>query len=151
MSYCYIDLQQTNYEASITDYKIFANYENPPIDRLMDIYDAYTKHHKWTSVWPIYPEEFTAKHNDLIGYYDKNRLVAWSLLYKVSKQAVECEQFAWDYENPKLKLGINSMKTECAIYKDLGYKIIILGEAHNYKRSIDGFTLFGTENQGSEK
>ena len=91
------------------------------------------------------------KHNDLIGYYDENRLVAWSLLYKVSKQAVECEQFAWDYENPKLKLGINSMKTECAIYKDLGYKIIILGEAHNYKRSIDGFTLFGTENQGSEK
>ena len=27
------------------------------------------------------------------------------------------------------------MKTECAIYKELGYKIIILGEAHNYKRS----------------
>ena len=151
MSYCYIDLQQTNYTASITDYKIFADYDKPPIDRLMDIYDAYAKHHKWTSVWPIYPEEFKAKHNDLIGYYDENRLVAWSLIYKVSKQAVECQQFAWDYAKPKLKLGINSMKTECAIYKDIGYEIIILGDAHSYKRSIDGFTLFGTKNQGSEK
>ena len=151
MSYCYIDLKETNYSASITDYKIFADYDKPPIDKLMDIYDAYIKHHKWTSVWPIYPEEFTAKHNALIGYYDENRLVAWSIIYKVSKQAVECEQFAWDYANPKLKLGIQSMKTECAIYKDLGYKIIILGDAHNYKRSIDGFTLFGTKNQGSEK
>ena len=25
MSYCYIDLKQTNYEASITDFKIFAS------------------------------------------------------------------------------------------------------------------------------
>tara|TARA_B100000989_G_scaffold126549_2_gene93897 strand:- start:4918 stop:5379 length:462 start_codon:yes stop_codon:yes gene_type:complete len=149
MSYCYIDLQDTNYKASLTDHKVFAKHEKPPIDRLMDIYDAYTKHHKWESVWPIYPEEFTAKHNNLIGYYDKNRLVAWSLIYCVSKHAVECEQFAWDYENPKLRLGIESMKTECAIYKELGYKIIILGESHNYKRSIDGFKIFGKENLGS--
>ena len=149
MSYCYIDLQDTNYKASLTDHKVFAKHENPPIDRLMDIYDAYTKHHKWESVWPIYPEEFTAKHNNLIGYYDKNRLVAWSLIYCVSKHAVECEQFAWNYENPKLRLGIESMKTECAIYKELGYKIIILGESHNYKRSIDGFKIFGKENLGS--
>lgn len=149
MSYCYIDLQDTNYKASLTDHKVFAKHENPPIDRLMNIYDAYTKHHKWKSVWPIYPEEFTAKHNNLIGYYDKNRLVAWSLIYCVSKHAVECEQFAWDYENPKLRLGIESMKTECAIYKELGYKIIILGESHNYKRSIDGFKIFGKENLGS--
>ena len=149
MSYCYIDLKDTNYKASLTDHKVFAKHENPPIDRLMNIYDAYTKHHKWNSVWPIYPEEFTAKHNNLIGYYDKNRLVAWSLIYCVSKHAVECEQFAWDYENPKLRLGIESMKTECAIYKELGYKIIILGESHNYKRSIDGFKIFGKENLGS--
>ena len=148
MSYCYIDLKKTNYEASITDFKIFASYDQPPIDKLMDIYDAYVKHHKWSSVWPIYPEEFTAKHNDLIGYYDENRLVAWSIMYRVSKHAVECEQFAWDYAKPKLKLGINSMKTECAIYKDLGYKIIILGEAHQYKKQIDGFSLFDANNVG---
>jgi hypothetical protein len=65
------------------------------------------------------------------------------MIYKINTHAVEALQFAWDYKNPKLKLGIESLKTECAIYKDLGYKIIILGEAQNYKRSIDGFKIFG--------
>ena len=69
-------------------------------------------------------------------------------MYKINTQVVEALQFAWNYENPKLKLGIQSMKTECAIYKELGYKIIILGEAHNYKRSIDGFEIFDPRNRG---
>jgi hypothetical protein len=69
-------------------------------------------------------------------------------MYKINKHTVEALQFAWDYKNPKLKLGIESMKTECAIYKQQGYKIIILGEAQNYKRSIDGFNEFGPRNRG---
>ena len=146
--YCYIDLSETDYKLSLTDYKLFEDYEKVPVDKMLDIYKKYTEHKKFESVWPIYPEEFNAKQNDIIGYYDKNRLVGWSMIYKVNLQVVEALQFAWDYENPKLKLGIESMKTECAIYKQQGYKIIILGEAHNYKRSIDGFKIFGPRNRG---
>jgi hypothetical protein len=145
---CYIDLSETNYNAWVTDYKLFADYEKVPVERMLQIYQQYADYKKFKSVWPIYPEEFTAKQNDIIGYYDQNRLVAWSMIYKINAEAVEAIQFAWDYKNPKLKLGIESMKTECAIYKDLGYKIIILGEAHNYKRSIDGFREFGSRNRG---
>lgn len=146
--YCYIDLSETDYKASCTDYKLFEDYEKVPVDKMLDIYQEYTEHKKFKSVWPIYPEEFTAKQNDIIGYYDQNRLVAWSMIYKINTHAVEALQFAWDYKNPKLKLGIESMKTECAIYKQQGYKIIILGEAQNYKRSIDGFNEFGPRNRG---
>ena len=143
-NYCYINLEKTNYKLNLTDYKIFnLSIEKPPVEKMLEIYDKYVKYKKFKSVWPIYPEEFVAKQNDIIGYYNKNRLVAWSMMYKINAQVLEAIQFAWDYENPKLKLGIQSMKTECAIYKEQGYKIIILGEAHNYKRSIDGFSVFG--------
>jgi len=145
---CYIDLTETNYKLNTTDYKIFAEYEKIPVDRMLEIYQEYANYKKFKSTWPIYPEEFTAKQNDIIGYYDQNRLVAWSMIYKINTHVVEALQFAWDYKNPKLKLGIQSMKTECAIYKQKGYKIIILGEAQNYKRSIDGFNEFGPRNRG---
>lgn len=149
-NYCYINLEKTNYKTKLTDYKIFnLNIEKPPVDKMLEIYQQYADYKKIESLWPIYPEEFTSKQNDIIGYYDnRNRLVAWSMMHKINTQVVEALQFAWNYENPKLKLGIQSMKTECAIYKELGYKIIILGEAHNYKRSIDGFEIFGPRNRG---
>jgi len=146
---CYIDLSETNYNAWVTDYKLFADYEKVPVERMLEIYQQYADYKKFKSVWPIYPEEFTAKQNDIIGYYDQNRLVAWSMIYKINAEAVEAIQFAWDYKNPKLELGIQSLKTECAIYKDLGYKIMILGEAHHYKKKIDGFKKFGKTNIGS--
>jgi len=148
MSYCYIDLKETDYKTKLTDYKLFADYEKPPVEKMLEIYQLYADYKKLNSLWPIYPEEFSAKQNDIIGYYDQNRLIGWSMMYKINYHVVEALQFAWDYKNPKLKLGIQSMKTECAIYKDLGYKIIILGEAHNYKRSIDGFKIFGPRNRG---
>ena len=142
-TYCYINLLETDYKKNLTDYKLFDSFEKPPVEKMLQIYDTYAKYKKFKSVWPIYPEEFVAKQNDIIAYYDKNILVAWSMIYKINTQVVEALQFAWDYKNPKLKLGIESMKTECAIYKELGYKSIILGEAHHYKRSIDGFSIYG--------
>ena len=137
--YCYIDLSQTNYDINL-DYKLLTN---PDTDLLLDIYDEYARYKKLDSVWPIYAEEFSNPANDIIGYYDNGELVAWSCIYRVSSTAVEAEQFAWNYDNPKLKLGIESMKCECAIYKARGYKILILGDAHEYKKQIDGFKLFG--------
>ena len=72
-------------------------------------------------------------------------------MYKINNTVIEAEQFAWDYVNPELQLGYESMKTECAIYKQKGYEIIILGDYHEYKKKIDGFELFGKENRGSKK
>ena len=149
MSYCYINLEKTNYKPS-ADYKILSP-NDVDIKRLLEIYDLYAKHHEWDSVWPIYPEEFFASHNETIGYFHNNKIVAWSIMYKINNTVIEAEQFAWDYVNPELQLGYESMKTECAIYKQKGYEIIILGDYHEYKKKIDGFELFGKENRGSKK
>ena len=148
MIYARIDLSKTNYEV-ISEYR---KLKLPPVipSTLEAIYNAYCVHKKFKSVMPIFEEEYYDNNNEVFGYYNKEeKLVAFSLLRCYNKKNVEAVQFAWDYENPKLRLGIESMKTECAIYKELGYKIIILGESHNYKRSIDGFKIFGKENLGS--
>ena len=137
--YCYIDLAETNY----TDHLNYKILNDPDPEPLLEIYDQYARYKKLDSVWPIYAEEFSNPTNDIIGYYDNNEIVAWSMIRKLSPAAVEAEQFSWTYHNPKLKLGIESMKCECAIYKAQGYEILILGDAHEYKKQIDGFKLFG--------
>jgi hypothetical protein len=83
-------------------------------------------------IWP---------HNDVIGYYDSTNLVAWSVVTKYNSEDVYSVQFAWDYANPNLRLGIKSIEHECAYYKSLGYKYYYLGEAHKYKQNIQGFEI----------
>jgi hypothetical protein len=88
--------------------------------------------------------EFTWSHNDVIGYYDSTKMVAWSVVTKYNKDDVYSVQFAWDYANPGLRLGIKSIEHECAYYKNQGYRYYYLGEAHKYKENFDGFEILGS-------
>jgi hypothetical protein len=92
---------------------------------------------------PIFNSEFTDPKNEVIGYFDNNVLVAFSLLRLFDNDNVEAVQFAWDYKNTKLRLGISSLQNECALYKERGYKYLYLGGADEYKSKIDGFELLG--------
>ena len=92
---------------------------------------------------PMFDEEWTDPKNDVIGYFDEGELVAWSLIRKYDTKNAEAIQFAWNYKNPKLHLGIKSLRNECAIYKLLGFKYLYLGEANEYKSKIDGFEVLG--------
>jgi arginyl-tRNA--protein-N-Asp/Glu arginylyltransferase len=91
----------------------------------------------------MWENEFMWNHNDVVGYYDDAKLVAWSVVTKYNKDVVYAVQFAWDYVTPKLSLGRVSLENECAFYKDQGYKYYYLGEAHKYKSEFDGFELLG--------
>ena len=91
---------------------------------------------------PIFDSEYLDESNDVIGYKHNNKLVAFSLIRRHDKDNIEAVQFAWDYVNPKLRLGIESLKNECAIYKARGFKYLYLGEAAEYKK-IDGYELLG--------
>jgi hypothetical protein len=42
-------------------------------------------------------------------------------------------------------LGTESLKTECAIYRERGYKFLYLDQAHLYKQGLDGFELLGPQ------
>ena len=140
MIYARIDLSQTNYELMDNCKKLKCPFPKP----LEAIYDAYCKHKKFKSVMPIFPEEYFDDKNDVYGYYDKEeKLVAFSLLRCYNNKNVEAVQFAWDYANPGMRLGVRSLKNECAIYKKRGFDYLYLGQADDYKTKIDGFEILG--------
>lgn len=115
----------------------------PDVDVLERIYNTYCVYKKFPSVMPIFPEEFTDNKADVIGYFHNNNLVAFSLMHKYNDKNVEALQFAWDYADPELHLGIASLRNECAYYKQQGFDYLYLGGADEYKRQIDGFEILG--------
>jgi hypothetical protein len=117
---------------------------NPDVDQLERIYNQYCVYKKFRSVMPIFEQEYTDPNNDVIGYYDYDcKLVAFSLIRRYNSKNAEAVQFAWDYQDPKLKLGYASLRNECAVYKARGFDYLYLGGADEYKRQIDGFEILG--------
>jgi hypothetical protein len=134
-----IDLSKTNYEQSV-EWKYL---HDPDISALNKIYRDYCKYKHFASVMPIFDSRYTDSMTDVIGYYDNNRLVAFSLIKRYDNSNALCDQFAWNYHNPRLRLGIETLQTECAIYQERGFKYLYLEQAHLYKQSMAGFELLG--------
>lgn len=137
MSYSYarINLEKTNY-SKIDNYQILLN---PVPKELDEIYFTYCRHHNFSSVMPIFDSEYY--DNDVIGYYDGDVLVAFSLITRYNDENAECLQFAWDYNKPKMHLGLASLRNECAMYKELGFKYLYVGGADVYKNNMDGLEI----------
>ena len=134
-----IDLSKTNYSIDIE----WMYITRPNISALNAIYRDYCVYKKFSSVMPIFDARYLDPATDVIGYYDQARLVAFSLIKRYDEHNALCDQFAWTYHNPKLRMGIETMKTECAIYKARGFKYLYLEQAHLYKSEIDGFEILG--------
>ena len=148
MKYARIELQKTNYKLMPTKQLNDTGYIiiQPPsanTDNLQRIYKEYCKYKKFKSVMPIFDSEFRDPDNKVFGYYVNNRLVAFSIIRIYDIYNVEAIQFAWDYVDPSLNLGIESLKHECAFFKGAGFKYFYLGGAEEYKSKIDGFEILG--------
>lgn len=141
MSYQFarIDLSRTNYTTTVK----WEYLREPNIAQLNTIYRDYCKYKHFASVMPIFDSRYTDPMTDVIGYYDGDRLAAFSLIRRYDHKNALCDQFAWNYNNPRLRLGIETLKTECAIYKARGFEYLYLEQAHLYKQEIDGFELLG--------
>jgi hypothetical protein len=93
---------------------------------------------------PIFHSQYCAADTDVLGYYNSRcELIAFSLVRRYDDLNAECLQFAWDYAEPSLRLGIETMKHECAVYKARGYQYLYLGGADEYKQEIAGFEMLG--------
>jgi hypothetical protein len=92
---------------------------------------------------PIFDSRYTDPATDVIGYYDEDKLAAFSLIRRYDDKNALCDQFAWNYNNPRLRLGIETLKTECAIYKERGFEFLYLEQAHLYKSDMAGFEILG--------
>ena len=145
MSYQFgrIDLGKTNYSPTVS-WQYITGRGPDMLTNLDDIYRTYCTHKRFSSVMPMFHSRYCDPMADVIGYYDHNQLVAWSLIRRLDTHNALCDQFAWTYHNPKLRLGIETMKTECAIYRARGFKYLYLEQAHLYKQDMDGFEILGT-------
>jgi len=136
-----IDLSKTSYQPTV-DWEYL---REPNIPVLKDIYRTYCIYKHFASVMPLFDSQFTDPMTDVIGYKEQGKLVAFSLMRRLDDQNVLASQFAWTYHNPRTRLGIESLKTECAIYRNRGYKFLYLDQAHLYKQSLEGFELLGPQ------
>ena len=137
--YARIDLSKTTYQPTV-DWQYI---REPNIAELNNIYRTYCIYRHFGSVMPIFDSQYTNPDTDVIGYYDNSRLVAFSLIKRYDTRNALCAQFAWTYSRPRLRLGIESLKTECAIYRERGFRYLYLDQAHLYKQGFEGFELLG--------
>ena len=137
MIYCRIKLSKTNYQTY--DYAYIE--DKPNLKKVQDIYKKYCDYKKFKSVQPLFANDI--KVHKVMVYYDKGKFVAFSLLYELDKHNIEALQFAWDYKNPKLRLGIKSLENECAWAKANGYKYLYLGQDDRYKSQFKGYERLG--------
>jgi hypothetical protein len=135
-----INLEQTTYKPTLE----WEYLTNPDIPMLQDIYRTYCIYKHFASVMPLFESQFTDPSTDVIGYRDDGRLVAFSLMKRYDEKNLLASQFAWTYHNPRTRLGIESLKTECAIYRERGFKYLYLDQAHLYKQGLEGFEILGT-------
>lgn len=137
-----LNLQKTKYKT--IDFKLlneshFTECEN--------IYKEYIEYKKFDSIYPIYREDWT--RGTVFGYYDNDVLVAWSCYYVYpSKKIAHADQFAWNYKNPKLKLGYKSLRSECAYFREQGFNYLILGDMYSYKQEMQGFEIITYNSPG---
>ena len=137
--YARINLTKTTYQASVA----WQYLQDPDIAELNDIYRTYCIYRHFGSVMPIFDSQYRDPDTDVIGYYDAERLVAFSLIKRYDARNALCAQFAWTYSRPRQRLGIESLKTECAIYRERGFEYLYLDQAHLYKQGLEGFELLG--------
>lgn len=136
MKFCRIDLSKTNYQP--LDH--FILFIKPPTGELQSIYSKYCRHKQFESVMPIFDSQFDDVKNDVFGYTNEwQQLVAFSIVRRYNDFDAESLQFAWDYADPALRLGIRSLEHECAIYKSWGYRYLYLGQAAEYKSQLLGY------------
>lgn len=139
MKYCRLNLSMTDYKLLPNARLLTSNEIN--IDELNTIYTTYCQYKKFESVVPIFDKEYFT--NDIIAYYDSNKIVAFNMVGVYDSDNVEDYQFAWTYHSPKLYLGLKSIEHECAYYKSRGFKYLYLGTCDTYKKQFQGYEQLG--------
>jgi hypothetical protein len=142
MKFCKINLSKTNYDYTHLEWA-YLSIDPDWILELKEIYKKYCEYKNFSSVMPLFDSQFTDPLTDVLGFFDNNKLVAFSLVKRWDDDNAESMQFAWDYQDPDLNLGIRSLEAECALYKSRGYKYLYLGEPAKYKSQLDGYELVG--------
>lgn len=139
LTFACVDLSKVTYQVSL-EHELL---DPVPVDDVLRIYRAYCAHKHFHSVMPMIPGRFSVPGTEVWGYRDQGRLVAWSMYRVWDQHSVVCDHHAWDYRNPRLRLGIRSFENECAIYRDRGFRFMYFESVESYMHNIEGFRLLG--------
>jgi hypothetical protein len=134
-----INLEKTQYVSDL-DWQ----YLDPvPVPDVLRVYRDYCTHKHFQSVIPMIPGRLTARDTEIIGYHNQRRLVAWSMYRIWDSENILSDHFAWDYRDPRLRLGIRSIENECAIYRDRGFRWMYFESVEPYMLDLEGFEILG--------
>ena len=75
--------------------------------------------------------------------FAENERTTRRFLKKLDKSIV-IDHHAWDYNDPKLRIGLRSLQNECALYRNRGYQYMYFESVEPYMSSIQGFEILGT-------
>jgi hypothetical protein len=115
-----------------------------PVKEVLRVYREYCLHRHFQSVIPMVPGRLTASDTEVIGYHDAaGKLIAWSMYRIWDSESILSDHFAWDYRDPRLRLGIRSIENECAIYRDRGYRWMYFESVEPYMLDLEGFEIMG--------
>jgi len=134
-----INLEHTQYVSDL-DWQYL---DPPPVNDLQRVYREYCLHKHFQSVMPMIAGRFTAPGTEIIGYQCNARLAAWSMYRIWDEHNVLSDHFAWDYRDPRLRLGVRSIENECAIYRDRGFRWIYFESVEPYMLDLRGFEILG--------
>jgi hypothetical protein len=134
-----IALQNTSYQQELSCQLL----QPVPVDQVLSVYREYCLHKHFQSVMPMLPGRLTDDNTEIIGYYDVDQLVAWSMYRIWDKKNILSDHFAWNYRNPRLRLGVRSIMNECAIYQDRGYDYMYFESVEPYMLDMEGFEILG--------
>lgn len=107
-----------------------------------NIYSDYCTYKKFNDFF--HPEVTNWLDSDYkMVYYNKTNPIAWSKMRMYSESALETVLFAWNYKDPKLSVGTNSLIHEINWAKENSFQYVYLGPGYEagsiYKADINGF------------
>ena len=66
-------------------------------------------------------------------------------MYRIwDNENIVIDHHAWDYNNPKLRIGLRSLQNECALYRNRGYRFMYFESIEPYMLNLQGFEILGT-------
>jgi hypothetical protein len=89
MKYARVKLNQTNY-VTMDNWNYITDIN---IQQLNEIYKKYCDYKNFDSVMPIFDSQYLDKSIDIIGYYDSDILIAFSMVRRYNEKNAELLQF----------------------------------------------------------
>jgi hypothetical protein len=140
MKFGRIDLTKTTYSVTLE-----AHLLDPiPIDEINRVYKQYCLYKKFKSVLPMILGRFLIPNTEVFGYYEQEKLIAWSMYRIWDDKNIVIDHHAWTYSNPKSRIGLRSLQTECAMYRNRGYQFMYFESIEPYMLNLQGFEILGT-------